>query len=126
MQTKSIKRLGIAISAALCFGLVALPSMAENAGTALDTSPMERTKVRILTDEEVKDNRDVIVIIRFKLTREGTIEGSPVVSGQGSNSEVVAKAKERALQAVLRSQPFKLDPEKYDLWSNVELTFHPE
>ncbi|MGO4452090.1 hypothetical protein AB4Y96_24485 [Phyllobacterium sp. TAF24] len=87
---------------------------------------MERTKVRILTDEEVKDNRDVIVIIRFKLTREGTIEGSPVVSGQGSNSEVVAKAKERALQAVLRSQPFKLDPEKYDLWSNVELTFHPE
>jgi hypothetical protein len=119
MHIQAFKRLGIVITA-LSLGLSSLPSMAE------DMSPMERAKVRIVTDEELKDNRDVVVIVRFMLTREGTIKGTPAVSGQGRNADVVAKAKERALQAVLRSQPFKLPPEKYDLWSNVELTFHAE
>ncbi|MBA8876462.1 hypothetical protein [Phyllobacterium myrsinacearum] len=126
MHIRSLKHPGIVFTVALFLGLSSLPSFAEDASSATDASPMERTKVRIVTDEELSDNRDVIVIVRFKLTREGTIEGTPAVSGQGRNADIVAKAKERALQAVLRSQPFKLPPEKYDLWSNVELTFHAE
>ncbi|NTS32360.1 cell envelope integrity protein TolA [Phyllobacterium sp. BT25] len=68
---------------------------------------------------------DMKIIVSFKLTPSGEIEGSPVVSGSGGEPGLLNAIKSSALRAVMRSVPFNLPQDKYDTWKDVELTFYP-
>lgn len=69
----------------------------------------------------------LVVIVKFRLSRSGCIEGTPTVTARGGTQVSQARAKKSALNTVYRSQPFSLPPQKYSGgWDNVEMTFHPE
>jgi TonB family protein len=60
-------------------------------------------------------------IVRFKLKRDGSLAGAPVVVGSHADpSQAVAKT---ALAAVRRCQPFSLPPNLYEFWEEVEVNF---
>jgi TonB family protein len=60
-------------------------------------------------------------VVRFKLNRDGTLDGEPVlVSTQADPSRAVARS---ALAAVKRCQPLRLPPDRYEIWQEVEVTF---
>jgi hypothetical protein len=81
---------------------------------------LERLKSDQTTDE-------LVVIVKFRLSRGGYVEGTPTVIARGGTQESRERGKRSALNAVFRSQPFSLPPQKYSGgWDNVELTFHPE
>jgi len=73
----------------------------------------------------VANPQELVVVIRVQLTRQGMLAGPPTVitSGQ-SNSFMVAR--DRAVQALMRGQPFNmLRQETYDSWNDIEIKFDP-
>ncbi|MDQ0997088.1 outer membrane biosynthesis protein TonB [Phyllobacterium ifriqiyense] len=72
-----------------------------------------------------EESPDMKIIVRFRLTQDGQIDGSPEVSGTGADAGLLNAVKSSALRAVMRSAPFNLPQDKYDTWSTVELTFYP-
>ncbi|MDQ0996091.1 hypothetical protein QFZ34_001268 [Phyllobacterium ifriqiyense] len=89
--------------------------------------PQHRTEGRagLLSESEIKGNRDIVVVVKIRLSRAGKIIDTPAVSGKGGDFITRNKMKNRALRSVYRAQPFKLPPDKYDQWSQVTLTFYP-
>ena len=68
--------------------------------------------------------RGLVVVVRVKLKRDGSLAGEPVVVNSGTGMfNVVAKS---ALAALRRCQPFKLPAAAYEVWKEVELSFVPE
>jgi hypothetical protein len=61
-----------------------------------------------LTAEDMPANPDVVVRVKFRLTRNGEIIGVPEVMGSGGNAAVVKKAMEGARRAVVRAAPYTL------------------
>ena len=60
-------------------------------------------------------------IVKFKLKQDGSLVGEPVVVGSHADpSQAVAKT---ALAAVKRCQPFRLPPNRYEFWKEVEINF---
>jgi hypothetical protein len=60
-------------------------------------------------------------IVRFKLKQDGSLAGEPVLARSHSDpSGAVGKS---ALAAVKRCQPFRLPPNLYKFWENVEVNF---
>lgn len=72
----------------------------------------------------VAEAKDLIVIVRFALNRDGSVSGEPSVVNHGSNS-LFQVAAESATRAVRRCQPFRLPASKYDAWRDVEVKFDP-
>lgn len=72
-----------------------------------------------------EESPDMKIIVRFRLTQDGQIDGNPEVSGTGADAGLLNAVKSSALRAVMRSAPFNLPQDKYDTWSTVELTFYP-
>ena len=68
--------------------------------------------------------RQVSVTIRFELNRDGTLKGSPSVVAFPA-SEMGKTAALNAIRAVAECAPFKLPPEKYDEWNDIQLRFEP-
>jgi colicin import membrane protein len=68
--------------------------------------------------------RDLIVIVRFALNRDGSVSGEPMVVNHGSSS-LFQVAAESATRAVRRCQPFRLPASKYEAWHDVEVKFDP-
>lgn len=68
---------------------------------------------------------EMTIVVKFQLSPSGEIQGTPEVSGSGGEPGLLSAAKSGALRAVMRSVPFNLPQDKYDSWSDVELTFHP-
>ena len=59
--------------------------------------------------------------VRFKLKQDGSLAGEPVVvRSHADPSQAVAKT---ALAAVKRCQPFKLPPNQYEFWQEVQVNF---
>lgn len=109
-------------------------SMAELDGVrSVINSHAGRSLERINSDQKLRKPNskrpnatdEMVVVVKFKLSRSGYIEGTPTAIARGGTQESQEREKKSALKAVFLSQPFKLPLEKYDLWSNVELTFHP-
>ncbi len=72
------------------------------------------------------DYPDMIVVVKFRLTKTGEVDGTPTVTGSGGDATVLNAAKSGALRAVMRSAPYTLPQDKYEGgWDVVELTFHP-
>ncbi len=73
----------------------------------------------------VQNPEQLVVRVRIQLTREGKLASNPVVVSRGSGTLYDA-ARESALRAVYRGQPFDmLSPANYEIWKDVEITFDP-
>lgn len=72
----------------------------------------------------VAEAKDLIVIVRFGLNRDGSVSGEPTVVNHGSNA-LFQIAAESATRAVRRCQPFRLPVSKYEAWRDVEVKFDP-
>lgn len=76
-----------------------------------------------------KDAEDLIIEIRVAMNSDGTVNSARVVDQVRMTADPFFRsAAESALRAVLnkRCQPFKLSPEKYDLWKHMILSFNPK
>jgi outer membrane biosynthesis protein TonB len=71
------------------------------------------------------DDPGMKIVVKFKLTQSGEIDGQPQVSGTGNDPTLLNAAKSGAVRAVMKSQPFNLPQDKYENWASVELTFYP-
>jgi outer membrane biosynthesis protein TonB len=72
-----------------------------------------------------KDPQELTLDVEIKLNPDGTLAGPPNVL-TGGNSPLFLAAKDSAVRAVLRGQPYTmLRPEHYDLWKDVVVTFDP-
>jgi outer membrane biosynthesis protein TonB len=72
----------------------------------------------------VADAKDLIVIVRFALNRDGSVSGEPTVVNRDANA-LFQVAAESATRAVRRCQPFRLPAAKYEAWRDVEVKFDP-
>ncbi len=73
----------------------------------------------------VQDYPDMVVRIKYRLTRSGELDGSIDASGSGGDPAILRTAIEGARRAVLKSLPFNLPQDKYDDWAQNDFTFHP-
>ena len=70
----------------------------------------------------------VTVTVGFSLGQDGRVVGDVrMISASGGNDAQTSTAFQAARRAILRcgSSGYKLPPEKYDQWQNVEITFDP-
>jgi hypothetical protein len=73
-----------------------------------------------------KDPRELVVTLRIRLKPDGTLDGGPVVV-TGGNSPLFVAARDSAVRAVFRGQPYNmLRPEHYEQWKEVEIVFDPQ
>jgi colicin import membrane protein len=85
----------------------------------------ERLK-RLWAPPAAKDPKELIVVVRFQLNRDGTLAGPPMVLNSG-RSPVYMASRDSAMRAVFRGQPYDmLRPESYETWKDLEITFDPD
>jgi len=75
-----------------------------------------------------KDAKDLIVEIHVTLNPDGSVRGEPTIADQSrlSSDSFFRAAAESARRAILLCQPFKLPPEKYSTWQDMDLRFNPK
>jgi len=103
------------------------------AGGALEDSEIAGV-IRAVSREWSVDvggiSANVTVVVRIRLSPEGTLEASPeLLSHDGSSEDAGQAAFRRARIAIIaasRNGGFDLPPEKYDDWREIEMTFNPE
>jgi colicin import membrane protein len=72
-----------------------------------------------------KDPQELTLDLELKLNPDGTLAGPPIVL-TGGNSPLYMAARDSAVRAVFRGQPYTmLRPEHYDLWKDIVVTFDP-
>lgn len=74
-----------------------------------------------------RDARNLVVVVRVWLRPDGSLQREPViVDNSNSTDQFWRVAAESAVRAVRRCEPVRgLDPEKYERWREIELTFNP-
>jgi colicin import membrane protein len=73
----------------------------------------------------IQDPEDYVIRIRIRLGPNGKLSAPPVVLTSG-NGQLFDTARDSAVRAVFRGQPFDmLKPEHYDIWKDIEVTFDP-
>jgi colicin import membrane protein len=68
--------------------------------------------------------KPVRVTIRFRLQKNGRLLGPPEILDQPITPEV-RKSAEWAIHAIRACQPFKLPPERYEVWKTIVWEFDP-
>jgi outer membrane biosynthesis protein TonB len=72
-----------------------------------------------------RDPQELTVEVEIQLKPDGTLLAPPTVL-TGGNSPLFQAAKDSAVRAVYRGQPYTmLRPEHYELWKDVVVTFDP-
>ncbi|MCF3933496.1 cell envelope biogenesis protein TolA [Acuticoccus sp. M5D2P5] len=68
--------------------------------------------------------QDIIIQVQIGLMPDGSVESIDQIGAQGVGSlyDVAADA---ARRAVLQCQPYRLPPEKYEVWKDVQVSFDP-
>jgi len=74
-----------------------------------------------------RDARNLVVRVRVWLRPDGSLQREPSVVNSGESGDQFWRvAAESAVRAVRRCEPVQgLDPEKYEQWRDIELTFNP-
>ena len=107
------------------------PTLGVASGSAptLSQSEVDALRARLMQlwnpPAGVQNPQELVVKIRVQLGRDGKLVGPPMVltSGRGGIFEA---ARDNAIRALYRGQPFEmLQPEHYDLWREMEITFDP-
>jgi outer membrane biosynthesis protein TonB len=74
----------------------------------------------------MRDHKEMTLDVQFQLNPDGTLSGPPVVLTRGSNTPLFVAASDSAKRAVIRGQPYTmLNPQHYDTWKDLEITFDP-
>jgi outer membrane biosynthesis protein TonB len=74
---------------------------------------------------EARNPEEIIVTVRIRLNRDGTLAAPPEVTSSGRSMPYMV-SRERAVMAVIRGAPFKmLKPDNYEAWRDIEVTFDP-
>ncbi|MBU0583672.1 MAG: hypothetical protein KKB66_14245 [Alphaproteobacteria bacterium] len=71
------------------------------------------------------DAGNLRVSVKFKLDRNGSLDGSPEIISGGGSAGVERAAAEAARRAVARCAPYNLPADKYDAWADVIVNFDP-
>jgi len=71
------------------------------------------------------DAQNLRVSVKFKLDRNGAVEGGAEIISGGGASGVERAAAESARRAVLKCSPYNLPADKYDAWADVIVNFDP-
>jgi outer membrane biosynthesis protein TonB len=105
------------------------PSLGASTGNAVSLSQSELDRLRARLKENwnvpagVVDAKELAVVIRFELNRDGSLKGAPVVVNRGSHP-VFQVAAEYALRAVINGAPYTfLSQATYDAWRDLEVNF---
>jgi outer membrane biosynthesis protein TonB len=73
-----------------------------------------------------KDPQELTLEVEIRFKPDGTLSAPPIVLTSGS-SPLFQAAKESAVRAVLRGQPYNmLRPEHYEQWKDVVIVFDPQ
>ena len=111
--------------------MLANPSLGVPTGAAPKLSQSEldamRAKLMQLWNPPVGVTKpeELIVKIRIRLKRDGTLADWPIVIATGKGEQGTI-ARESAVRAIIRGQPFTmLSPATYENWKEIEITFDP-
>jgi hypothetical protein len=123
--------LSLAVAAAVCAAAMAATAQVRNDSPKLDSADL-RYLLQVLKKQiggcwnpppavSGAGADAPSAIVKFKLKQDGSLAGEPVVVGSHADpSQVVAKT---ALAAVKRCQPFRLPPNLYEFWKEMEIDF---
>ena len=111
------------------------PNTAPSLGTAmgnaakLSQSELDALRARLMAlwnpPVGIQNPEDYVIRIRIRLGRDGRLTSPPTVLSSG-NGVLFTTARDSAVRAVFRGQPFDmLRPEHYDTWKDIEVTFDP-
>ena len=107
------------------------PSLGASTGNSarLSQSEIDALRARLMAlwnpPVGIQNPDEFIVRVRIRLGRDGKLSAPPQVLTSG-NSQVYNSARDSAVRAVFRGQPFDmLKPEHYDNWKDIEVTFDP-
>ncbi len=71
----------------------------------------------------INDVGSSVVKVKFNLTQAGDVDGSAKITSKGGGSGAEVAAAEALRRAVMKCAPYNLPAEKYDTWSEVEVSF---
>lgn len=107
------------------------PSLGASTGNAarLSQSEIDALRARLMAlwnpPVGIQNPDEFVIRVRIRLGRDGKLTSPPQVLTSGS-SPVYNSARDSAIRAVFRGQPFDmLKPEHYDNWKDIEVTFDP-
>jgi hypothetical protein len=119
----------LAVTGAL---LVGFSTLAAAAGP----KQQDPSTVNLLSQEQLQAVRTAIVrnwfalgyngriIVRFRLKRDGTLDGPPQITSTPSDDPKYQAAAKSAVRAVTQAQPFSiLDSASYENWKQMEIEF---
>jgi colicin import membrane protein len=107
------------------------PSLGTALGNAahLSQSELDALKARLMAlwnpPVGIQNPEEFVIRIRIQLGRDGRLSSPPMVVTHG-NGQLYETARDSAVRAVFRGQPFDmLKPEHYETWKDIEVTFDP-
>lgn len=69
----------------------------------------------------------ISVKVKFNLSRDGKVEGLPVVIGGGGGDALAAATAQSAISAVMECQAYDFLPkDRYDMWQEITVNFTPD
>ncbi len=73
-----------------------------------------------------RDAENLVIKIKVRLTRDGSVRHTEILSTERMSDSFYRAAAESALRAVRMASPLQgLPPEKYENWREIDLTFNP-
>ncbi|RCW84321.1 cell envelope integrity protein TolA [Phyllobacterium bourgognense] len=112
-------------SSIMIFTVVAGPSQASAGPSENILSQIQRSiESNWARPVDLDASPDFTVTVKFHLDRKGEIEGQLNISASGAPPAMQRAAIASVRRSVLRAAPYKLPPEKYENWKDVEVVFH--
>lgn len=102
-----------------------MPTDSVSAGEAEIISEMQRQIARCWVMPPQTDSRTDPVTLTFRLGRDGSVQGVPMIV---KNPDVLEYSKLfviSASKAIETCQPYHLPPDQYEIWKEVKITFRP-
>jgi hypothetical protein len=116
---------------AVAGGQLSPPTLGTAMGNAAKLSQSEldalRSRLMALWNPPVgiQNPEDYVIRIRLAIGHDRRLRAPPLVITSG-NGQLFMTARDSAVRAVLRGQPFDmLKPEHYEIWKDIEVTFDP-
>ena len=120
--------LALLVPLAACGGGPSEPDLRIVAGPIL-ASAIGQVRRCYQTPRVGRSARQIVTVIRVRLTREGHPDGLPTVLAQQGvtpeNRPFAGRMAEAAIGAVMRCAPLRLPAETYEVWREIDLTFSP-
>ena len=105
----------------------ALGGKKTTSGSKLSLSEMDALRGKIQgcfnSTPGINDVGASVVKVKFNLNQAGEVDGGAKITSNGAGSGAEVAAAEALRRAVLKCQPYNLPADKFDAWSEVEVSF---